>query len=157
MGAGGWACWSGETELNGESACLPQLGFGGRVFSEGEQRAQSFRGGRKFGESVPGATGGKRSPILIGLWVGRGQLRGVTECQESSHLTPGILTQMPTPILQEQTTQVGDETAVTGECGWVQPPDLACTMPCRMDSDRGMKQRPLQTQVTKWSLFFFLF
>lgn len=43
---------------------------------------------------------------------------------------------------------------MTGECGWVQPPDLACTMPCRMDSDRGMKQRPLQTQVTKWSLFF---
>lgn len=104
-------------------------------------------------EPTTGAPGGGHS-LLMGLWVGRGQPRGgrVTERQESPHLTPA-------PILQEQTTQAGDETAVTGECGWVQPPGLACMMPCRMDemTDRGTKQRPLQTQVTKWSLFFSYF
>lgn len=47
---------------------------------------------------------------------------------------------------------------MTGGCGWVKPLNLACAMPCRMDRmmDGGVKQRPLQTQVTKWSLFFFL-
>lgn len=46
-----------------------------------------------------------------------------------------------------------------GEHGWLQPPDLACMMPCRMDgmTDRGTKQRPLQIQVTEWSLFFAYF
>lgn len=46
---------------------------------------------------------------------------------------------------------------MTGERGWVQPPDVARAKPCGMGgmTDRGMKQRPLQTQVTKWSLFFF--
>lgn len=83
----------------------------------------------------------------------------VTECQESLYLIPRhphIRPPHHTPTLQEQTTQARDEAAMTGECVCVQPPDLGSTMPCRMDrmTDRGMKQRPLQTQVTKWSLFF---
>lgn len=151
-GAGGWALCSEETGLTveGVRACTPcpSWGMSGQCSQERAWHVPSCQAGGSLVSQVLRLLGWALTHF--DGTVGReGTARGATECQVSPPQTP-------TPVLQEQTTQVGDETAVTGECGWAQPRIGPAHGRAGWTGRRGMKQRP-RPSVAMWSLLFSYF